>query len=271
MLYDKWADRWVLSQATVAAPYTLCLAVSTSGDPLGTYHRWALELSPTTLYDNPRLSTWNDGYFVTFNRIDAAAFRGASVLALNRNDALAGGALRAQEFFTSPRQFMLMPADVDSWLRPDAGAPLPLISLGTTTSLELYHLTVDWAEAANSALDGPATLVVAPFSQLCSHAASCVPQPGTSVGLEGLGAFFMYRFAYRRFPNQDAAVISNSVSTGASAGIRWYELRNLTGKLTDVVVYQQGTYAPDETWRWMGTMAMDKVVRVGVGGDSADK
>jgi hypothetical protein len=198
-----------MSQVTVASPYTMCLAVSTSGDPLGTYHRWALELSPSQLYDHPRMSIWDDGYYFTFNRIDSTSYRGVSVLALNRDDALAGGRIRAQEFHTSSRQFMLMPADVDSWLRPFAGAPLPLISLGTTTSLEYFHLTVDWANAASSHLYGPAILTVAPFSQLCPHTDSCVPQPGTSAGLDGLGTFFMYRFAYRRFPTHDSAVINN--------------------------------------------------------------
>ena len=31
------------------------------------------------------------------------------------------------------------------------------------------------------------------------------------------------------------------------------------------VLYQQGTYAPDSTYRWMGSMAMDKVGNIAVG------
>lgn len=56
-----------------------------------------------------------------------------------------------------------------------------------------------------------------------------------------------------------------SDSGNTLAGIRWYELRNLTGKLSDVQVYQQGTYAPDNTWRWMGTMAMDRIGNIALG------
>ncbi|MCA1553741.1 MAG: hypothetical protein LC737_05130, partial [Chloroflexi bacterium] len=38
-------------------------------------------------------------------------------------------------------------------------------------------------------------------------------------------------------------------------GVRWYELRSPNGTPT---VYQQGTYSPDSTSRWMGSIAMDK-------------
>ena len=37
-------------------------------------------------------------------------------------------------------------------------------------------------------------------------------------------------------------------------GVRWYELRPSGGNLT---VFQQGTYAPDSNYRWMGSIAMD--------------
>src|SRR6185503_10319230 len=41
---------------------------------------------------------------------------------------------------------------------------------------------------------------------------------------------------------------------GASAAPRWYEIRNPGDS---PVVYQQGTYAPDGDFRWMGSIAMD--------------
>jgi hypothetical protein len=45
-------------------------------------------------------------------------------------------------------------------------------------------------------------------------------------------------------------------------GVRWYELRSPNGTPT---VFQQGTYAPDSTYRWMGSIAMDKVGDIAVG------
>jgi hypothetical protein len=45
-------------------------------------------------------------------------------------------------------------------------------------------------------------------------------------------------------------------------GVRWYELRGLS---STPQVFQQGTYAPDSTSRWMGSIAMDKVGNIAVG------
>ena len=48
-----------------------------------------------------------------------------------------------------------------------------------------------------------------------------------------------------------------TVSSGGVAGIRWFELRNVTAG--PVTVFQESTYQPDTTWRWMGSAAMDKL------------
>src|SRR5262249_20634120 len=47
------------------------------------------------------------------------------------------------------------------------------------------------------------------------------------------------------------------IVAGSSVGVRWYELRNVTSTTSDPIVYQQGTYAPDSSYRWMGSAAMD--------------
>src|SRR5262245_16533098 len=41
VLYDQLANRWNVSQFTSASPYYQCVAVSTSGDPLGSWYRYA--------------------------------------------------------------------------------------------------------------------------------------------------------------------------------------------------------------------------------------
>ena len=46
------------------------------------------------------------------------------------------------------------------------------------------------------------------------------------------------------------------------AGVRWYEVRNPNGTPT---IYQQGTYAPDATNRWMGSIAMDRSGNMALG------
>src|SRR5713226_7798394 len=55
--------------------------------------------------------------------------------------------------------------------------------------------------------------------------------------------------------DHEALVVNHSVTAGSSVGVRWYELRPSGSTLN---VFQQGTYAPDSTYRWMGSIAMDK-------------
>ena len=66
----------------------------------------------------------------------------------------------------------------------------------------------------------------------------------------------MFRLAYRNFGDHEAIVGNYSVSAGGVSGIRWFELRNVTNG--PVTKFQESTYQPDTTWRWMGSAAMDQ-------------
>lgn len=45
--------------------------------------------------------------------------------------------------------------------------------------------------------------------------------------------------------------------------MRWYEFR--LDKHRDPFLYQQGTYEPNGSYRWMGSIAMDKQGDIGMG------
>jgi hypothetical protein len=77
----------------------------------------------------------------------------------------------------------------------------------------------------------------------------------------------MYRLAYRNLGDHSALVVNHTVEVGAGAtlrsGVRWYELRpDAVGNLT---LFQQGTYAPDDNWRWMGSAAMNRSGDIALG------
>ena len=66
----------------------------------------------------------------------------------------------------------------------------------------------------------------------------------------------MYRLAYRNFGTHESLVTNHSVTAGSTpSGVRWYELRNPGGTPS---LFQQGTFSPDATSRWMGSIAMDQ-------------
>lgn len=250
-LYDPMADRWLLSQFTSSAPYGQCVAVSTSPDPTGSYYRYFFQFSTTVFYDYPHFGVWPDGYYMAANRF-GPSFQGGSAIVFDRAGMLNGLPVTYQAFNTSYGS--LLPSDLDGANLPPAGAPNYFANRGSTT-LNLWKLHVDWATPANSTFTGPTSLAVAAFNQLCPGTRSCVPQPGTTVGLDGLGDRLMYRLAYRNFGDHEALVVNHSVDVGGGqAAVRWYEVRNPGGTPS---LYQQGTYAPDATSRWMGSVAMD--------------
>ena len=103
---------------------------------------------------------------------------------------------------------------------------------------------------------------VAAFSPACSGGGTCIPQPSTTQKLDSLADRLMYRLAYRNFGDHESLVVNHSVTAGSSVGVRWYELRDPNGTPT---VFQQGTYAPDASFRWMGSVAMDGNGDIGLG------
>jgi hypothetical protein len=78
----------------------------------------------------------------------------------------------------------------------------------------------------------------------------------------------MYRLSYRNFGTHEAMVINHSVTSGSGVGIRWYELRNAAGQTLGTAnpfLFQQGTFAPSNDFRWMGSAAMDKTGGIAIG------
>src|SRR5205807_3199084 len=73
--YDQAANRWIISQFSVSTtPYLQCLAVSTSGDPTGSYARYSFQY--TEFPDYPKLGVWPDAFYETFNMFNGNNFDG---------------------------------------------------------------------------------------------------------------------------------------------------------------------------------------------------
>ena len=73
----------------------------------------------------------------------------------------------------------------------------------------------------------------------------------------------MYRLTYRNTGTVQSLLVNQAVKSSlSSSGIRWYEIRN---PAATPVVFQQGTYSPSSTARWMGSLAMDRFGDIAVG------
>jgi hypothetical protein len=256
-LYDRKANRWLMTQFSVSGGvFYQCVAVSTSADATGTYRRFAYQF--TAFNDYPKAGVWPDGYYISFNMFNASgtAFLGGRACVLDRIRMITAADTPGpiQCFQLSSSFGGLLPSDQDGAANPPAGAPNYFLAFGTNV-LQLWKYHVDWATPANSTFTGPTNINVAAFSEACGGG-TCIPQPSTTQQLDSLADRLMYRLAYRNFGTHESLVTSHSVTTGATAsGVRWYEVRNPNGTPS---LFQQGTYSPDATSRWMGSIAMDQ-------------
>jgi hypothetical protein len=262
--FDAAAQRWVITQFAVtpsAAPFFECVAVSQTADATGAYNRYAF--SYNDFPDYPKFAVHPDAYYFTFNVFNAAltAFVGSRACAYDRSRMLQGLSA-TQQCFTLPANgdFGLLPSDPDGSSSVAPGSPNYLLALRTNTSLGLYKFKANFANPALTTFTGPTVIPVASYTQLCSATGTCVRQPNPGGQLDGLGDRMMSRLSYRRYPDgRESLVANHSISTG----LRWYEIRNPGA--ANPVIFQQGTFAPSSTTRWMGAMAQDKNGNFGIG------
>jgi hypothetical protein len=267
--YDKAAGRWVLSQFAVpggSAGYWQCVAVSKTSDATGGY--WLYAFQYPQFNDYPKMGVWSDAYYVTFNMF-TNTFQGPRLCAYDRASMLAGLAATQQCFQLSSSFGSMLPADLDGATAPPAGSPNYLVSrLSGSNSLGLWRFHVNWSNAAGSTLTGPTQIPVAAYNAACGGGA-CVPQPGTSQKLDSLADRLMFRLAYRNIGGVEHMVVNHAVQVNSTkkpgsgnAGVRWYEIQNMSSTPT---VVQQSSYSPDNSFRWMGSVAMDKQGNMAIG------
>ncbi|HSE11602.1 MAG TPA: hypothetical protein VLB69_03115 [Rudaea sp.] len=265
VVYDKAADRWIISQFAVAStPYYQCVAVSQTGDATGAYNRYAFSYG-SAFPDYPKMGVWPDAYYETFNMFTGNSFNGSKLCAYDRTAMLAGADATQQCFQLTSSFGGVLPSDLDGTMPPPAGAPNYMVNFGTN-SLNLWKFHVDWANTANTTLTGPTNIPVAAFTPACNGGA-CVPQSGTHQQLDSLGDRLMFRLAYRNFGDHESLVVNHSVKVGTTrqnpyTGVRWYELRSPG---TTPLVFQQSTFSPDQSYRWMGSIAMDGQGNIALG------
>jgi hypothetical protein len=260
--YDGLADRWLLSQ--FASPSHMCIAISVSPNPLGSYHLYTFNVG--TFPDYFKFGVWPDAYYMSANEATYTAY------AFDRAKMLAGQAATFVKF-TGETNF-LMPADLDGPIPPPAGTPGLFTTFkddafhGGGDRLEVFALHADFVTPANSTFTLEATLPIASFAYtVCGFFNfNCANQPGTARRLDVVSEWPMQRFPYRNFGDHQTLLGNFTVGGGTGevgAAIRWFELRD-TG--SGWALYQEGTLDPgDGNDRFMGSIAMDGAGDIALG------
>jgi hypothetical protein len=191
-------------------------------------------------------------------------FTGAQLCAYDRNAMLTHASSPAAICFPVANDGNFLPSDLDGATPPTDGTPGLFLNFETTSSLRLYQLSPNFTTPSSSTFTHASPdMTVAAFTPACNGGA-CIAQPNNQK-LDSLGDRLMYRLAYRMFGDHASMVVNHSVAAASSVGVRWYELQAPLATPTQFGVYQQGTFAPDSAYRWMGSAAMDGAGNIAIG------
>jgi hypothetical protein len=260
-----------------SGPFYQCIAVSQTGDPTGAWYRYQFQISAVKLNDYPHFGVWSDGYYMSINQFVGNTWGGAGAVAFERDKMLLGQPAQAvyfDLFATDPNLGGMLPSDLDGQPAP-AGTPNYFLQEDDNgfgypqDQLEMWAFHVNWANPSASTFTNIGNLATAAFdSNMCGGSRSCIPQPGKTPKLDAIADRLMYRLQYRNFGSYQTIVANHTVDVNSTdrAGIRWYELRNSGAGWS---IYQQGTFSPDATHRWMGSAAMDSSGNIGLGYSSS--
>ncbi len=292
VLYDRIADRWLLSQfaftATNTPPYHECVAISKNGDPTGEYFLYDFIVDGNNFPDYPHLGVWPDGYYMSTREFFlGGGFVGVGAVAFDRAKMLVGdptaGIIQFQNGDFSDSSSGMLPSDHDGLLPPPAGAPNVFAIYTSATfgdpegdAVRLFNFHADWVTPANSTFleRSESPITVAAFDPRNPNGRTDIEQPAPSVAadrLDSIGDRLMHRVQYFNRGGVESLVTTHTVNVSGGAGttaathqagIRYYEFRKSTpGGM--YAVYDQATFSPDAgngstgTNRWMGSAAID--------------
>ncbi|MGH6877130.1 MAG: choice-of-anchor D domain-containing protein, partial [Rhizomicrobium sp.] len=272
--WDVQAHRWLLTQNIFGGNYGVCVAISTTSDANGTYYLYQFPVVKNGFPDYPKWGIWTNNYGETWNNFGTGSYVGPVFCAYNRTKLLAGDKSAEQICHQySGSEDSLLPADLDSPTLPPSGEDQ--FAIGSVGDVDNSHLSLysvhinnpsDWSQGATFTGDGNSQLIpITTFTPACNGAygGACVPQKGVTDKADSLGDRLMYRFAYWNdgsSGNQHWLVNFDVTASSSQGGVRWMEITAPESAVppTSLSVFQQGTFAPDATWRWMGSLARDK-------------
>jgi hypothetical protein len=268
VMYDRYADRWFISQFQTSSDEIL-MAISTTPDPTGTYYTYSFTMPEFP--DYPKYSVWSDAYFMTCN------MGTKRVVAYDRVKMLAGDPTAGMIIKNMPATptngvfYCPLPADADGGL-PPFGTPCPIFSFeddswqsSNIDALRIYKYTIDWNNPAAASIVLDQTLNTTPVNSVFTASWNDIVQPNTTQKLDAISGVLYYRAQYRRWVGYNSVVLCHAADVDGNnqAGIRWYELRQ--DAATNVwSIYQQSTFSPDANSRFIGSIAMDNFGSIGL-------
>jgi hypothetical protein len=270
--WDGMAHRWLLTQNVLSSPNVVCLAISATPDALGSYYLYQFAAPDGESAEYTKWGIWSTGYFEANDvySVNGLEFKGAQLCAYNSTKLIAGDPTAEQICLRlTSNDSSLLPADVDSPNPPPVGQDeffMGGVGIVDTSHLSVYSFHADFANSSNSFVIGADNTALIPVP---TYNLACNAQ-GFGVACASYGTAREPNFKSDRLSdrlvywndgaqqhwlcNHDALVPSGNV------GIRWYELATSSRavSVTELVLLQSGTFAPDLNSRWMGSLVRDQ-------------
>ncbi|HJQ26094.1 MAG TPA: HYR domain-containing protein [Blastocatellia bacterium] len=282
VLYDRMADRWMISQFVFTGtgtmpPYHEAIAISKNGDPTGGWYLYDFVLPGNEFPDYPHFGVWPDGYYMnTHQFLNGGPNDGDGVFAFDRKKMLVGDPTAGLIYFnlnlaTHPEFiFGMLPADQDGILPPPAGAP-EVFAYFTDTDLgdpadglRLFDFHADFTTPALSTFTErtestyATPLALAAFDSRNPSGRGDVEQPppagnNSTDRLDSVSTRLMNRLQYINRNGTESLVgnftvnvsgVSPTSAANYQAAFRYFELRRTmpNGLFS---VNEQATFSPD--------------------------
>lgn len=298
VVYDPIGDRWILTHfafpvdgsGNPVSPFYQCIAVSQTSDPV-TSGWWLYSIRMDsgasgfppvgTLNDYPKFGIWPDCLYMSANEFDMTTsggkFNGTFAAAFSRADLEAGRPLTWTGLFLSyPAYniFGMLPSNLlgsSPSSLPPAGTPNYFVS----ESQPDWGFEVRKFVTSNNCgtglfyADAPPVVVTPEYN---FNFGDFIPQPGTTVLLDGMSSRLLQKAQYRRLGSAESLWIVQSVGDGPATDLplttvrpQWAQI-DVTGETVSTTPVQLQAYLPDSTvHRWMGSLAADKFGNMALG------
>jgi hypothetical protein len=270
-VYDRFADRWLLSEFVAGDVNTIKVAISETPDPTGAFYLYTFQFD--SFPDYFKIGVWHDGYYLTANK-----FSGNTTYVLERDRMLAGDQYAQIIGFDLPQNVVNGfsspgPINAEGPELPDASNPGKIVYLQddawggvSQDHIKLWNIVPNWEQTGNSTISAPQEIITEPFDSFFNaFGVGDIEQPNTTQRIDAIGGAVMYQVQYKEFEDHNSILMNHSVDVDGAlqGGIRWYEFRQ-PNAAAPWSIYQQGTYAPDTESRFMGSIAFDGTGAIGL-------
>lgn len=282
VLYDAFADRWilthfafVLSGTTSLAPVLQCIAVSKTNDPVaGGWYLYPVRTDPggvglppaASLADYPKYGVWSDCLYMGANVFNAAgtAYLSPLYASFSKADMYSGAPLTYSMIYPGTNTvFSSFPAHASGKTtnaRPPAGRPGIFVSeSGTVFAFETRTFTPG-ANCGGGGTLSPVTVANHPSYSFVNT----VPQSGTTRQIDTLTDRVMQRVYYRKVGSAESLWVTNTGAVAGFSNVHWAQL-DVTGGTLPTSFVQRQFFGDTTVHRFMGSIAADNQGNMAIG------